>query len=210
MNIMKTGEGVVFSLNDTTMAFVFDQETGAFKMNNWEDMYCLQKEGVVPSGCEKDLTVDLSLKINNLVVWTKNAEELARERHKGMVDKAGNDYFTSHISRVVDLVRNLFGSGYLPIIAYLHDIMEDTETDREELLRMFPAEVVDAVDALTRKGGESYPEYISRIKTNPLAIKVKICDLANNMDPNRLKLLTSDERRKLERKYAMAFAELLN
>ena len=41
------------------------------------------------------------------------------------------------------------------------------------------------VDCLTRKVNESYDDYISRIKKNPTATRIKIADLADNTDVSR-------------------------
>lgn len=44
---------------------------------------------------------------------------------------------------------------------------------------------MDAVDALTRRTGETYSEYILRVKKNPTAVTVKLADLAHNLDESR-------------------------
>lgn len=78
-------------------------------------------------------------------------------------------------------------------VALLHDAMEDQGATKSSLLSLGISEKeVDAVDALTRKGGEETPEgyfaYVKRIReTNPLAFKVKQADLLMNADLRRLK-----------------------
>ena len=62
-------------------------------------------------------------------------------------------------------------------VAYLHDVLEDTNVTVDELRKMFPNEIVDGVIALTHRKDESYFEYISRVSTSKLAKKVKTADL---------------------------------
>lgn len=45
----------------------------------------------------------------------------------------------------------------------------------------FGKEVADVVEVLTHKLGESYHDYIVRVKTNPVATNVKIADISDNL-----------------------------
>ena len=69
-------------------------------------------------------------------------------------------------------------------VAWLHDILEDTEC-REEDLRTFSfdTDVVVAVRTLTKRPGMIYKNYILNIKNseNNLAIPVKMLDLHDNL-----------------------------
>jgi len=66
-------------------------------------------------------------------------------------------------------------------VAYLHDIIEDTEVSFSDLLGWgFSPEVVDAIVCLTHVDGMSYEEYILNVSRNPLARKVKIHDIQDN------------------------------
>jgi hypothetical protein len=72
--------------------------------------------------------------------------------------------------------------------------------------RGYPESVVAAVDALTRRDSESYEDFIQRLKPNPLARKVKLADLEDNMDLTRLPQPTPrdyERRRKYDRAKAM-------
>ena len=93
-------------------------------------------------------------------------------------------------------------------VAALHDIVEDsTFTLRDLKDQGFPAQVVDAVDALTRREGESYEDSIERVAKNPLAAKVKRSDLLNNLDIRRLPQVGSADIGRLER-YRKAWERL--
>jgi hypothetical protein len=70
-------------------------------------------------------------------------------------------------------------------VAVLHDVVEDTDVSLESLSRAgFGAEVISAVDALTRRQGEPYHLYIERVARNQIASRVKCADLAENLANN--------------------------
>ena len=65
-------------------------------------------------------------------------------------------------------------------------MVEDTETTLGDLRRLgYPEAVVAAVDRLTRRGGEPYEAYIERLAGDPVARRVKLADLADNLANNR-------------------------
>lgn len=137
------------------------------------------------------------------------AESFAKKAHHGQVDKAGKDYFENHVKKVADAVFEHEKNLIYTTVAFLHDILEDTETTEEQLRAAFPPEVVDAVVVLTKKDEESYEDYILRVKQNPIARHVKLYDLANNCDLSRIENPTEkDEKRTL--KYANAYSILMS
>ncbi|SUU90464.1 hypothetical protein EDC40_10569 [Aminobacter aminovorans] len=72
--------------------------------------------------------------------------------------------------------------------AVLHDVVEDTEFTLGDLrTRGFPAGVVEAVDALTRRDDEPYPDFINRARSNEIARRVKIADILDNTTPERVR-----------------------
>jgi (p)ppGpp synthase/HD superfamily hydrolase len=73
------------------------------------------------------------------------------------------------------------------ICGILHDVVEDTQWTFEDLQREgFSADMIEALRCLTKGEEEPYDQYISRVKTNKLAIAVKINDLEDNMDVRRM------------------------
>ncbi len=128
---------------------------------------------------------------------------LAAEAHRGQVDRAGKPYIL-HPLRVMQSVE----SETEKIIAVLHDVVEDSALTLDDLRASgYSEEVVAAIDCLTRRKAESYAEMIERIKPNPLAVRVKLGDLADHSDVRTLKRLENDDFERLKR-YQAAWLEL--
>lgn len=97
-------------------------------------------------------------------------------KHKGQTRNNGDNYII-HPVRVSQEVK----TDQQRIIALLHDTIEDTNTTLEEIALHFGKEVAIAVDCLTHRKGESYKDYIERVKQNPDAVKVKMADICDNL-----------------------------
>lgn len=135
------------------------------------------------------------------------AAAVARLRHRGQTDKAGKDYFDSHVA---DVHRRVAGeSAAVQAVALLHDVLEDTDCTGADLRRDFPSDVVDAVVAITHLPDEDRPDYYRRVRADPLALTVKLADIASNTDPSRLALLDEPTRTRLQEKYRRALAALV-
>jgi len=136
------------------------------------------------------------------------ARRIAQLAHDGQVDKAGAPYIT-HPARVAARVRDAGGDPRAEAVAWLHDVVEDCGVTLDDLRdHGFDQGVVAAVDALTRRDGVPSEAYYARIATDPLALAVKLADIADNADPARLALLDRATRRRLEDKYATALRAL--
>lgn len=93
------------------------------------------------------------------------------------------DYFNFHIRGVVEKYQKMFGGVNAGVcVAYLHDVVEDTGCDLCMVRSNFGDVVADAVDAITKRKGESRTQYIARCKLNNTARKVKVCDSIFNME----------------------------
>jgi (p)ppGpp synthase/HD superfamily hydrolase len=111
------------------------------------------------------------------------AIEIATTAHFGQVDKGGRPY----IEHPLHLASQLKAIAE-KIVAVLHDVLEDTSITREYLAqRGFPTILLDALDCLTKREGETYSEFIERASLNELARKVKRVDLEHNADLSRIK-----------------------
>lgn len=126
-----------------------------------------------------DLHEQLNLAIN-----------LATDHHSQQVDKAGQPYIL-HPLWVMNNVKTLKGK----VVAVLHDIIEDTEVDIDDLILLdFDEDIIEAIDILTKKKRQTYTDYIHLVGTNKLAREVKIADLKHNMDLDRLKEVTDKDK----------------
>lgn len=120
---------------------------------------------------------------------------IARKAHAGQVDKAGVDYI-QHPLYVASQVE----TEQEKAVALLHDVIEDSNITAVDLLASgLPNEVVTAVQILTKKKGQSYQEYLEKVKTNDLARVVKLADLKHNSDLSRLKSVSDTDRDRVKK-----------
>ncbi|NTF67911.1 GTP pyrophosphokinase [Rhizobium rhizogenes] len=109
------------------------------------------------------------------------AIQLAAYWHAGQTDKSGFPYIL-HPIRVMMSMEDRTDK----IVAVLHDVLEDTDLSADDLrAHKFSVDVRDAVQALTRRIGEDYFDFIARLSVNPIARRVKLADIADNLDPKR-------------------------
>ena len=124
---------------------------------------------------------------------SEKAYKIAKKAHLGQVDKAGEDYI-KHPQKVASFVK----TDEEKAVAYLHDVIGDTELTLENLYEYdFSKEVIEAVDIITKKRGEDYQSYLNSVKKNKLARAVKLADLRHNSDLTRLTKVTEKD---IERK----------
>ncbi len=136
----------------------------------------------------------------------EKAISIAVEAHKGQVDK-NNQPFILHVLRVMIAGRN----DDERILGALHDSIEKTHWTFEELkAEGFNNKILDSLVCVTKKNeNEDYQAFIERIKTNRLAIKIKIIDL---MDHLEMKNIFEVKKKDVDRfnKYLKAYQELIN
>ena len=128
------------------------------------------------------------------------ADKLAEEAHRGQVDKAGKPYI-AHPRAVAAMLE----TPEEKTVGLLHDIVEDTYVTLEDLRKHFPEEVVEAVGLMTHPEGMKYLDYVKRLSSNPIARKVKLADLTNNMDLSRIENPGQKDYDRIERKYKPAY-----
>lgn len=160
-----------------------------------------------------------------------NSREIAVFAHAGQKDKLGEDYI-HHPERVVGLTEivakeefgltdsDLLDNGdeysdtqilleELRAIAWLHDVIEDTDVTAEDLYHQgIPDVVVNAVLTLTKKKGQSNDDYYESVRTDYRARIVKIADMLDNTDPKRMMKLPDETRGRLMVKYLKGFKAL--
>lgn len=134
--------------------------------------------------------------------------QLARTAHADQRDKQGRDYVDYHLAPIAEHLRE--HGEHAEMAGWLHDIVEDTPTTLTDLLEHgIPPEVVRAVDAVTRREGESYDDLITRAAADPLGRVVKIADNESNMSANAALAHTDPElAERLRTKYERARTQL--
>src|SRR5690606_21048736 len=115
-----------------------------------------------------------------------NAVELALktalEVHEGQVDKGGSAYILHPIRIMTQMT-----TDEERIVALLHDCVEDSDSfNLSRVEELFGSTVAAAVDAISKRRGETYEAYLERVRANPVARAVKLADLNDNSDTTRL------------------------
>ncbi len=130
---------------------------------------------------------------------------IAVQSHMGQVDKAGKPYIL-HPLRVM----NSGKTEKEMICGVLHDVIEDTPVTLESLRQEgFSEDIIHILDLLTRDESMTYDEYIDRVSTDKEAIAIKLYDLTDNMNRDRIPNPTiTDAKRHL--KYEKAYATLIH
>jgi (p)ppGpp synthase/HD superfamily hydrolase len=127
----------------------------------------------------------------------EKAIELALKYHKGQIKNGTGEEFILHVLRVM-LKMNTEDEK---IAAVLHDVIEKSNCTLEDLKKHgFSDKIVNTVDALSKRKGEDYSDYIKRVKKDPVAVKIKIADLEDNMDLKNMKELTQVDIEKMNRR----------
>ena len=92
----------------------------------------------------------------------ERATKLAEKYHEGQFDKGGHPYI-EHPLRVMEGVESLEEK----ILAVLHDVLEDCEVSRNQLIKEgIPKYLVEKLEILCKGKNEKYFDYIDRIKAD--------------------------------------------
>ena len=131
------------------------------------------------------------------------AKALATKSHEGQTDKAGLPYIT-HPERVAIRLT----APEAQVVGWLHDTVEDTNITLQDIADRFGPETAAAVDAISRRNGEAWSDYIDRVAANPVARQVKISDLIDNSNLSRIPHVTMKDVKR-QAKYNTALRKLL-
>jgi (p)ppGpp synthase/HD superfamily hydrolase len=127
---------------------------------------------------------------------------IATKAHSGQFDKGGSPYIL-HPLRVMLFL----DSDEDRIVGTLHDVLEDTSITLHYLENngfLGETKILEALDRITRKSNESYNDFILRVKENPIALRVKLADLRDNMNISRINNPTEKDFARIE-KYKKAY-----
>ncbi len=120
------------------------------------------------------------------------ALSFAARAHRHQTRKDGQTPYVAHVFRVCLIVRHVFGldDPRALMAAALHDVIEDTSTDFDDLEERFGAEVASWAAALCkdkrRPDAEREEEYVARLARAPWPVKVcKLADVFDNLLDSR-------------------------
>jgi (p)ppGpp synthase/HD superfamily hydrolase len=121
---------------------------------------------------------------------------IATQAHRYQQDKSGRPY-------ILHPLRVMLGmeTEQEMIAAVLHDVVEDNKHWSFERLGRegFPADIIEILDRLTRRSEEPYEEFVLRVAQHPVARKIKLADLRDNMDITRLDAFDDATSERLQR-----------
>jgi len=135
-----------------------------------------------------------------------DAVSFACRAHEGQRRKDGVTPYVSHAVRVALIVRDLFGCDDEPCLcaALLHDVIEDTPADYDDVLDRFGETTADCVAALTKdmrlREPEREPSYDRGLaRANWRAKLIKLADVMDNYNDRRLTRPDFNESKMLEK-----------
>ncbi len=133
---------------------------------------------------EEEFAARRARRAPELAVLSERAAAICRRAHEGQTDRGGKPYVQHPmaVARMCPLEEER-------IVAYLHDVIEDTPLTLEDLVAEgMPEWVLDSVLRLSKDRSDpaySYRNYLAEIKRDPIARAVKIADMIHNSDPTR-------------------------
>jgi (p)ppGpp synthase/HD superfamily hydrolase len=130
----------------------------------------------------------------------EDAIVLATHAHAGQKDKVGMPVILHPIRVMLACM-----TPKQMMVGILHDVVEDTNITLKDLLKDgYPEDIVNAVDSVSKRDGESWEEFIGRCSKNQLGAEVKFTDISDNMSPARQIGLGLEKREELRVKYQKA------
>lgn len=110
------------------------------------------------------------------------ALSMAEKAHEGVFRKDGVTPYIEHPMKVASL---LFETGFkdskVLACAILHDTIEDTKIKYSDIISEFGKEIADTVDRLSKPKDYNNSEYYEGIKSDPIAVLIKLADRAHNL-----------------------------
>ena len=122
-----------------------------------------------------------------------NYIEFIKKKHNGQTRIQGTPYYMHPLEVSSILDQKGFPKDY-QIAGLFHDLLEDTDTTYEELVKISNKEIANAVKLVTKEKGYVMSEYMNRIKQNDMARMVKLADRLHNLSETHLASLKFKER----------------
>ena len=167
------------------------------------------------------MKIDQKLEIEKLLLLpvVDRPRRIAELVHRIQFDKAGRAYI-DHPRRVAENVQQLPGFDHLPsqeqadavAAAWLHDVIEDSgdeawpKVTQADLVGWGVSErAAEIAELLTRKDDVTDDIYYARIKADPVARMVKIADITDNSNKQRVLWVQDAGGKRNPNKYIHAF-----
>lgn len=125
---------------------------------------------------------------------------------KDKVDQNGDTYIR-HLNRVAEFMKD----DESKIAALLHDLVEDTQFTLDDLkVLRFSEKIIDTIRLLTNDL-KNYDLYMQRLidSDNILAKRIKIADLLDNMNVNRITNPKKKDYERIQKKYLNSYKLLI-
>ena len=137
----------------------------------------------------------------------KEAYRFSDEMHLGQVRKSGEPYI-SHPIAVAEICAEWKLDAQAIMAALLHDVMEDQDVKKDELIERFGASVASLVDGLSKldkiefqsqveQQAENFRKMLLAMARDVRVILVKLADRLHNM--RTLGVMSADKRRRIAR-----------
>ncbi|HBC85173.1 MAG TPA: hypothetical protein DCZ30_07285 [Clostridiales bacterium] len=115
-----------------------------------------------------------------MVQNVENYIEFIKEKHKGQKRIQGTEYYL-HPIQVANILKEKGFDKKYQIVALFHDLLEDTNTTYEQILKISNKDIADAVKLLTKEPNYIMEQYVKKIKENEIAKMVKLADRLHNL-----------------------------
>lgn len=101
------------------------------------------------------------------------AKLLAHHFHEGQMRKGENEPYIVHPARIAENCK----TETEKCIAWLHDVIEDSECTLDDLKGFFSEEVINGVDALTKVEGDSLKTQLKIQLADTIVQRIKLLDV---------------------------------
>ena len=152
------------------------------------------------------------------IALIEKAYHFAKKLHEGQY-RVSEEPYIIHPVEVAKILVDLKADSHTLIAAFLHDILEDTETQPEELKNLFGEDVVTLVQGVTKLGklqfksneerqAENFRRLFIAMASDIRIIFLKLADRLHNM--RTLNFMAANKQRKIARETLDIFAPLAN
>jgi len=126
----------------------------------------------------------VSKNINEIDNLIDKAKSVANYVHRNQRRKVGNRKYIVHPFAVYLTLNKWHEPEKTQAIGLLHDTIEDAEYPKAVttfIEKHFPSDVVKGIKLLSHEKSVDYNTYVKTLIKHPLALKVKLADIQNNL-----------------------------